>query len=189
LIFRPDFRSLIFHHRFDSIHYHHPRRLFMESILATPADADIILKLYDLRREAVMREARKWVLGEFWPATAEEYFAVASNSAHPQNPYVRQVNTYWEMAAAFVLHGAVSADLFVDCNQEGFFVLAKYEPILDEVRKRNPLFMAKTSELVKRYPAAAARYEIVRKNVNTMRAARQQAASSASPQYAYPAKS
>jgi hypothetical protein len=160
----------------------------MESVLATPADADIILKLYDLRREAVMREARKWVLGEFWPATAEDYFAVASNSAHPQNPYVRQVLTYWEMAAAFVLHGAVSADLFVDCNAEGFFLLAKFAPILDDVRKRSPQFLSRTSEVVKRYPAAAARYEIARKNCENMLAVRQKAASSASPQYAYSSK-
>src|SRR6202789_708721 len=160
----------------------------MESVLASPADADIILKLYDLRREAVLREARKWVLGEFWPTTAEEYFAVAANSAHPQNPYVRQVNSYWEMAAAFVLHGAVSADLFVDCNQEGFFPLAKYASFLEDIRKRDPHFLSKTSELVKRYPAAAARYEIACKNVGNMLAARQQAAPSASPQYAYPTK-
>ena len=160
----------------------------MESVLASPADAEIILKLYDLRRETVMREARKWVLGEFWPKTAEEYFAVAGNPSHPQNPYIRQVNSYWEMAAAFVLHGAVSADLFIDCNQEGFFLLAKYTASLEDIRKRQPHFMAKTSEIVNHYPAAAARYEVARKNVENL-LARQQAVSSASPQYAYPAKS
>ncbi len=141
----------------------------MESVLATPADADIILKLYDLRREEVMRKARLWIANEFWPSTAAEYFAVAANSADPHNAYIRQVNSYWEMAAAFVLHGAVSADLFIDCNQEGFFLLAKYAPILEEVRQRNPFFMVKTSELVKRYPAAAVRYEAARKNTEAMR--------------------
>ena len=48
----------------------------MERMLATPADAEIIIKLYDLRRESVMREARAWVGGEFWPATADDLFAV-----------------------------------------------------------------------------------------------------------------
>lgn len=160
----------------------------MESVLASPADADIILRLYELRREPVMRQARDWVLGEFWPATAEEYFAVTSNATHPHSAYIRQVATYWEMAAAFVLHGAVSADLYIDCNAEGFFVLAKFEPILDDIRKRSPHFLARTSELIKRYPAAASLYEVARKNVGNMRTTRQQAAS-ASPQYAYPAKS
>jgi hypothetical protein len=145
----------------------------MERMLATPADAEIILKLYELRRETVMRQARAWVIGEFWPATADEYFAVAMNPVDPHNAYVRQVLTYWEMAAAMVLHGAVSAELFVDCNAEGFLLLAKFAPILEDIRQRNPMFLNKTSELVRRFTAAAARYEAVQKNVESMRSRRQ----------------
>ena len=159
-------------------------RMPMESSLATPADAEIILKLYELRREEVMRKARAWVIGQFWPATADEYFQVAMNAADPNNAYVRQVISFWEMAAALVLHGTVSAELFVDCNNEGFFLLAKFESILEGVRERNPMFLARTSDLVKRFPAAAARYEIVKKNVEGMRARMQKP----SPQYAYPPK-
>jgi len=161
----------------------------MEQMLASPADADIILKLYDLRRETVMRRARAWVLNEFWPATADEYFAVATSPTDPHSAYVRQVNTYWEMAAALVLHGAVSAELFVDCNAEGFFLLAKFAPILDEIRQRNPMFLTRTSDLIRRYPAAAARYEATLKNVESMRARRNAAAGSIQPKYAYPQKS
>jgi hypothetical protein len=142
----------------------------METSLATPADAEIILKLYELRREEVMRKARAWVIGQFWPATADEYFKVAMNPADPNNAYVRQVLSFWEMAAALVLHGTVSPELFVDCNNEGFFLLAKFEPILDAVRERNPMFLARTSDLVRRFPSAAARFEIVKKNVEGMRA-------------------
>src|SRR5580704_11835022 len=149
-------------------------RMQMERMLATPADAEIILKLYDLRREPVMRQARAWVVGEFWPATADEYYAVAMNAADPHNAFVRQVVTYWEMAAAMVLHGAVSAELFVDCNAEGFLLLAKFAPILDDIRQRNPMFMLKTSDLVKRFTAAAARYEAAQKNVEGMRSRRKQ---------------
>jgi hypothetical protein len=144
-------------------------RMQMERMLATPADAEIILKLYDLRRETVMRQARAWVIGEFWPATADEYFALAMNSADPHNPFLRQVISYWEMAAAMVLHGAVSAELFVDCNAEGFLLLAKFAPILDEIRQKNPMFLNKTSELVRRFTAAASRYEAAQKNVEGMR--------------------
>jgi hypothetical protein len=125
----------------------------MERMLATPADAEIILKLYQLRTEAVMRQARAWMTGEFWPATAAEYFAVAENPDDPHNAWLRQVLTYWEMAAAMVLHGAVSAELFVDCNGEGFFLLAKFAPILDGIREQNPGFLIKTSELVKNVEA------------------------------------
>jgi len=138
-------------------------------MLATPADAEIILRLYELRTETVMRQARAWMVGEFWPATAADYFAVADNPADPHNPWLRQVLTYWEMAAAMVLHGAVSAELFVDCNGEGFFLLAKYAPILDEIRKKYPLFLVKTAEMVNRFSAAAQRYEVVLKNVEARR--------------------
>ena len=141
----------------------------MERMLATPADAEIILRLYELRTEAVMRQARAWMTGEFWPATAEEYFAVAANPADPHNAWLRQVLSYWEMAAAMVVHGAVSAELFVDCNGEGFFLLAKFAPLLDAIRERNPGFMVKTSELVNRFSAAAQRYEMAVKNMEARR--------------------
>lgn len=146
----------------------------MERMLATPADAEIILKLYELRTEAVMRQARAWILGEFWPQTVEEFFAVASNPADPHNAWFRQVTTYWEMAAAMVLHGAVSADLFADCNAEGFFLLAKFTHILHGIRERIPGFLTKTSELVNRNQPAAARFEVVLKNVETRRKGLQQ---------------
>jgi len=135
----------------------------MERMLATPADAEIVLRLYELRTEAEMRKARAWMTGEFWPKTAEEFFAVSGNPADPHNAWFRQVITYWEMAAAMVLHGAVSAELFVDCNGEGFFLLAKFAPILDEIRARNPGFLTKTSELINRFSAGAQRYEVTLK--------------------------
>jgi hypothetical protein len=137
----------------------------MERMLATPADAEIILRLYELRTEAVMREARAWIGGEFWPTTADEFFAVSTNPAHPHNAHFRQVISYWEMAAAMVLHGAVSAELFVDCNGEGFFLLAKFTPILEDIRARNPGFLAKTSELISRFSAASQRFDIALKGV------------------------
>jgi hypothetical protein len=144
----------------------------MERMLATPADAEIILKLYELRTEPVMRQARAWVGGEFWPQSLEDYLAVAENSADPHNAFLRQVMSYWEMAAALVLHGAVSAELFVDCNGEGFYLLAKLEPILEAIREKNPMFMARTSELINRFSTAAQRYEVTLKRVNAMRGAR-----------------
>src|SRR6202142_63706 len=142
----------------------------MQRMLATAADAEIILRLYELRTEAVMRQARAWVGGEFWPQTADEFYAVYDNPRDPHNPWLRQVLTYWEMAAAMVLHGAVSAELFVDCNGEGFFLLAKFAPILESVREKIPGFLTKTSELVNRFSAAAQRYEMALKGVEARRA-------------------
>jgi len=153
----------------------------MERMLATPADAEIILKLYQLRTEPVMREARAFMAGEFWPETLADYVAVAANPAHPHNAHFRQVITYWEMAAAMVLHGAVSAELFVDSNAEGFFLLAKFSHILPQIRERNPTFMIKTSELLDRFSIAAARYEGALKNVEARRKAMAEAKAAASP--------
>ncbi len=144
----------------------------MERMLATPADAEIILKLYELRTEPVMRQARAWVVGEFWPNSAEEFFAIANNWQDPHNAWFRQVSTYWEMAAALVLHGAVSAELFVDCNGEGFYLLAKFAPFLEAIRERTPAFMTKTSEVINRFSAAAQRYEAIEKRVEALRSAR-----------------
>ncbi|MGB0065161.1 MAG: hypothetical protein WBP85_12010 [Terracidiphilus sp.] len=144
----------------------------MERMLATPADAEIILKLYELRTEALMRQARAWMGGEFWPTTVEEFVAVAENPADPHNAWFRQVITYWEMAAALVLHGAVSAELFVDCNGEGFYLLAKFAPILEAIREKNPAFLSKTSELINRFSAAAQRYEVILKRVDAARSSR-----------------
>jgi hypothetical protein len=127
------------------------------------------------------------VSGEFWPATAEEFFAVAENPADPHNAWLRQVISYWEMAAAMVLHGAVSAELFVDSNAEGFFMLAKFAPIMEGIREKNPGFLMKTAELVNRFSAAAQRYEAVLKNVEARREslpARQEAHG----RYSYPPK-
>jgi hypothetical protein len=141
----------------------------MEQTLATPADAEIILKLYKLRTEAVMRQARAWMTSEFWPMTIEDYSAVADDFTHPHNAHLRQVISYWEMAAALVLHGAVSPELFFDCNGEGLFVLAKFAHILDAIRARNPMFMNKTSELISRFSAAAQRYEVTLKRTEALR--------------------
>ncbi len=71
-----------------------------------------------------------------------------------------------------MLHGAVSAELFVDCNGEGFFLLAKFAPILEAIREKNPTFLNKTTELVNRFSAAAQRYEAAQKRVEATRNSR-----------------
>jgi hypothetical protein len=79
------------------------------------------------------------------------------------------------MAAAFVLHGALNADLFVDCNNEPFFLYAKFQPLLPEIRKGMPGFLLKTEQVVEQSPAAQAKVEQSKKNL----AARQAAAMAA----------
>lgn len=103
--------------------------------IATPADADLILKLYDFRREATMREARNW-FANFWPESADDIMKVIVTFGSKENAYFRQVLTYWEHAAALVAHGALNAELFFDTQGEMWFVYAKLEPFLEDIRQR-----------------------------------------------------
>lgn len=93
--------------------------------------ADLILKLYDLRREPTMRKARDYMFF-FNPTSAEDYMKTMMD---PEvGAYVRMVVSYWDMAAAMVVEGAIDADLFNKTNGEHTIVFAKIEPILSELR-------------------------------------------------------
>ena len=71
--------------------------------------AELVLKLYELRRETVMREARSYVGGEFLPASASEFIQIVS-AGNKQSSFVLQVYGYWQMVAAFVKSGALDAE-------------------------------------------------------------------------------
>ena len=99
--------------------------------MATPVDsANLILRLYELRREETMREARDYMM-TFNPTTVEEYMAGVMG---PHSGHIRMVTSYWEMAASFVVSGAIDATMFDDCNGEHILVFGKFEPILQELR-------------------------------------------------------
>ena len=95
--------------------------------------ADLILKLYDLRREAKMREARNWMFS-FNPTSADEYWQTMMD---PEvGGYLRMVTSYWDMAASLVNHGAIDADMFNETAGEHIMVFAKVQPLLAELRER-----------------------------------------------------
>ncbi len=101
---------------------------------ATAQDAQIILQLYDLRRESVMRTARKFMVLEFWPQHYDEFKAVLTGYGSDHNAYMRQVMTYWDMAAAMVLSGAINEDLFFNTNSEPYFLWAKFGEYMPQAR-------------------------------------------------------
>jgi hypothetical protein len=105
---------------------------------ATATDAQLILQLYDLRREAEMRKARNWWFVSFWPRTADDFMKIASAPGSPENNWLRQVSGYWSMAASFVVEGALNADLFLQpaVSGEMFIVFAKVHPFLKELREK-----------------------------------------------------
>lgn len=96
-------------------------------------DADLILKLYDLRREDSLRAAREKLTSEFWPKNAKEAVAIVAHE-HPLNRTYRQVSTYWEMVYRMARHGIIHGDFLVENNGEGLLLYAKVEPYLAEIR-------------------------------------------------------
>jgi hypothetical protein len=98
------------------------------------SDAQLILQLYNLRREPVMRVARKFMVSEFWPQNYDEFKALLTAYGTEQNAYFRQVLTYWNMAAAMVLQGTVNEDLFFATNGEPYFLWAKFGQYIPQSR-------------------------------------------------------
>ena len=95
--------------------------------------AELIMQLYDLRREAKMREARDWFFS-FNPTSADD---VMKTMMDPEvGAYLRMVTSYWDMAASFVNHGAIDAEMFNDTAGEHMMVFAKIEPFLDGIREK-----------------------------------------------------
>ena len=119
----------------------------MSNLQPTYHDAELILKLYDLRREPVMREARAFY--NSLPPTEECFLNVVANPASKENSYIRQVAGYWEMAAALVVHGALNARLAFDTLQEMYFVYAKIKPFLPTLREKtnSPDFLINMEKL------------------------------------------
>lgn len=141
----------------------------------THADAELILKLYDARREPEIRKARKWWTETFWPQSADEILTVIRGLGSQENAWLRQALGYWSMASSFVTHGVLNEDLFFEPSFSGemFFIYAKIDPYLKEVREKqqNPLFLANLEKLV-HSEKGKERYKVISKNVENARNAR-----------------
>ncbi len=93
--------------------------------------AELIMKLYDLRRDATMREARNWYV-TFTPTSGQD---IIQAMVDPKTSgYYRMVLSYWDMAASFVNRGAIDEAMFLESNGEVVMVFAKIEPYVEEVR-------------------------------------------------------
>lgn len=102
---------------------------------ASTNDAQVLIQLYDLRREPLLRSARKFMAFEFWPQGYEDLKALFMDLGSERNALARQCLTYWDMAAAMVVHGTVDEDLFYASTGEPYFLFAKYGPYLPQLRK------------------------------------------------------
>jgi hypothetical protein len=140
---------------------------------ATAADAQVILELYNLRREPEMRKARDWWVGKFWPNSADDFMKVASAMGSQENAWLRQVAGYWGMASALVLHGAINAELFLQpaISGEMFFLFAKVQPFLKEIRETlgDPQLFANIEKVINSSKFGRERLSLTLKRVQAMR--------------------
>jgi hypothetical protein len=97
-------------------------------------DADLVLKIYDLRRDPAMRELRNALDAKFWPRSAEEAVAITTPD-HPLNVAFREISGYWEMVYGMARHGVIHPDFLVENNGEGLFLFARLEPYLSAFRQ------------------------------------------------------
>ena len=141
---------------------------------ATAQDAQLVLQLYDLRREAEMRKARSWFLTEFWPQDADDFLKVANAFPSQENNWLRQVGGYWDMAASLVLQGALHEELFLQPGISGemFFFFAKIKPFLKDVRQKmgNPEAWSNMEKVATGSKSARKRLERISINVEKRRA-------------------
>jgi hypothetical protein len=134
--------------------------------------ADLILKLYDLRREEIMRKGRTF-MGSYFPESIDDI--VATYMDDQKSAYMRMVLSYWDNAAALVNHGAIDEDMFNDMNGEHIFIFCKIYPFLNEIREKfnNPKFLMNLEKMIMRMPDAESMLEARRKSSKEWMEARQ----------------
>ncbi len=127
--------------------------------------ANLILKLYDLRREPTMREARNWFVS-FFPESADDIMKAMIDAR--TSAFYRMVTTYWDMAASFVNHGAMDEEMFTEITGEHIVVFSKIEPFLEELRATmGPNYLKNLENLIMKQPDAkemlSARRELMKR--------------------------
>jgi len=135
-----------------------------------PESAQLILRLYELRREKKLRRAREWF-------TAQQFHSVddlIAAARGKENHYFRMVLSYWDMTAALVLHDAIDPAMFHDAGNEHVYVWAKLEPFMSEFRARvnQPQYLAKLERLIAAMPDGAERVTAMQARQRAAQAAR-----------------
>jgi len=139
----------------------------------TTADAQLIIQLYDLRREAEMRKARSWWIGEFFPQSADDFLKVAWAMGTQENNWLRQVAGYWGMVSSFVNSGVLNEQLFLAPGFSGelFLVYAKVHPYIKELREKlnDPNAWKDVEQAVMHTKWGRERLQFITKRVETLR--------------------
>ena len=139
--------------------------------MATAEDAKLILQLYEMRREDVMRKARGFFTGpDFMPTSAQEIMDMVMTDPQ-KSAWYRQTTSYWDMAASLVNHGTVDAALFYDTNGEFFAIWAKIGEFVPELRAMfGPQYLQNLEKLVGAHPNGAMRIGMLKERFKKMAA-------------------
>ena len=118
----------------------------------TYEQAELQLKLFDLRRESRLRQARDWFANNYYANTLEEAMRLAPMGSEAGTFYMMVVS-YWDQACAYLNHGLLHEDLFFETNGEFFFIWERMKPTIAEGRQRfsNPLFLANMEKAANRF--------------------------------------
>jgi len=140
---------------------------------ASADDAQILLKLYELRREPEMRKARNWWFTDFWPNNADDFLKVAWAMGTQENNWLRQVSGYWGMTASLVLQGALSEALFLRPSSSGemFVMFGKVHPFIKELREKlgDPEVFLDVEKVITNTKWGRERLEFILKRVQSWR--------------------
>lgn len=118
----------------------------------TYEQAQLQLKLYDLRREPRLRQARDWYFEKYWADTLDEAMRIAPMGSEA-GTFFMMVVSYWDQACAYLNYGLLHEDLFFETAGEFFGVWERIKPTIAEGRKRwsNPLFLAHMEKAANRF--------------------------------------
>jgi len=103
---------------------------------ATYDDANLILRLYELRREERLRKARAWFVASFRPHTLQDFHALCPPGSDELTSY-RMVTSYWEMVASFITSGVLAPELFFQSGRELLLVWERIRDIVPAIREQN----------------------------------------------------
>ena len=128
------------------------------------------MQLFELRREEKLREARVWVATSFNPKSVEDFTAISQTEEYT---YFRMVAGYWDMAASFVVAGAIDPEMFQAVSGEMLVVYCKVEHMIDELREAigNPGLLKYVQEVADDWPGAKDRMAGMREYFSSQAAA------------------
>jgi len=118
----------------------------------THDQAQLQLQLYDLRREAKLRQAREWFTTNYFVDSMEDSNRIAPPGS-PEGTYVMMVLTYWDQACALLNHGLLHEQLFFEASGEFFAIWERVKPIVPSIREKYRMthFLANLEKAAQRF--------------------------------------